>query len=60
MTVDFSAVIAAEVHAADLVRAHDRGEEDSRWTVQAIGLYGHLLDLYNHCLLYTSPSPRDS
>ena len=37
---------------------------DPRWfrenPRQAWGFYGHRMNLYRACLLYTSPSPRDS
>ena len=49
MTVDYSAVLVAKAHAADLVRSGERSGERlyAFWVVEAIGLYGHLLDLYN-------------
>jgi len=48
MTVDYSAVLVAKAHAAEQVRLHRSGERlYAFWVVEAIGLYGHLLDLHN-------------
>ena len=42
-----------------LVLATDE-EGDPKWSEQATAFYAELAKWVSHCLLYTSPSPRDS